>query len=149
MARKRKPTADPVSGTASPGDEGGIVSTSSTGGVSDAKEGRPAMVKEIQRDRAEEKKLDRWLARQTGKSPEEYPSGKAWERQRELFRVQLLYPEEHVVFRDHWEGEGEQLELVAREVLCHSPDRQVIEDYLAHVPREELQRVGLTYVEKP
>jgi hypothetical protein len=105
------------------------------------------MNKDIERDPGEEKKLDERLARMTGKSKEEYPSKQIWERQRELFRVQLLYPNEHVAYREHWEGEGDSLELVAVEVLCHSKDRGAVDEYLAKLSTEAFQNVCSTYVE--
>jgi hypothetical protein len=65
---------------------------------------------------------------------------------REHLRVQLLYPGEHVLFRDHYEGEGSSIYLARREVLCHSLHREVVYSHYDTLSAENRTGVHIEYV---
>lgn len=66
---------------------------------------------------------------------------------RELLRLNSLFPGEHVAFRDHFQGEGETLRLVRREVLCHSRRLPVIQRFIQNLPADERNTVCMDFIE--
>ena len=61
-------------------------------------------------------------------------------------KLPLLYPGEFVAFRDHWEGQGDDVKLTNREVLRHSRRRKVVEDFILNLG-EDRWGVFMEYVE--
>ena len=69
----------------------------------------------------------------------------------ETTRLSLLYPDEWVVFLDHWEYEGEFVRLRWREVKLHTTDES--EAWAAHnrlvasLPSSRYADVGILYMD--
>jgi hypothetical protein len=66
------------------------------------------------------------------------------------YGLQYDYPDEYVVFRDHWEGTGRKRRLV-REVLAHGPreDLKKLSDLVGALPFEEQIRVYFYFIRDP
>jgi len=56
---------------------------------------------------------------------------------RETLRIGVLYPGEHVAFRDTLEEEGDFRRLVKRKVLYHSPDSKEVDKFMQELPTEK------------
>jgi hypothetical protein len=99
---------------------------------------------------SEEKMLDERIRTLLGKGSGDY-SPEDWQSVRENLRLSLLYPGRHVVFRDRWQGRGDNLRLVERRVLFDSPNadeaRTRFQQELEATPLEEQPNLGLTFVE--
>jgi hypothetical protein len=94
-------------------------------------------------DETAETELDNGLRRLLGKGAEAYTPAE-WAALREQLRLSVLYPGEHVAFRDHW-GRDEQ--LIRREVLFHSRSLKAVQVYLDQLPTSERDGVCLDHVE--
>src|SRR5947209_4991448 len=68
----------------------------------------------------EEQLLDQRL-RERSWVPEDMDP-KLWAEAREFHRVNTLFPNKHVIFRDRWEGRGNKLRLVKVDVLLVTDD---------------------------
>jgi hypothetical protein len=102
------------------------------------------------RSTQEEKNLDKGLEKLLGKSKRDYPP-RDWKSLRENFRLELLYAGKHVVFRDRWAGEKDNLRLLERRVLFCSASADEARDWLDKelenaAPHEQCN-LGLTFVE--
>jgi hypothetical protein len=97
---------------------------------------------------ASERKLDKaakqFLAQMAAPShPPLSPRG--WASLREHLRVTTLYPGQHVVAREHWEGEGENRLLVRCEILFHSKSLRKTQRFLQQLPADVQREVTWTF----
>ena len=96
---------------------------------------------------ADDKKLAKEIEQLLGRDaftalPEDQQNGL-----KQQYKLLILYPSEFVVFRDHWQGEGNDKFLKEREVLCHSRREDVARQFLANLPDEEAHNAFMEFVE--
>lgn len=63
----------------------------------------------------------------------------------ELNRLQLLYPGEYVVYREHPALHSTDWGIVRHEVLFHSPDRPACEAYIRSLPEADRRSLSPPY----
>ncbi len=98
---------------------------------------------------ADERKLDK-LAEQFVAAvarPNQLPlAPEGWASLREHLRFNL-YRGQYIVYRDHWQGEGDEQLLVRREILFHSKSRQRAFRFLEELPKDQAQDVSCSYID--
>jgi hypothetical protein len=94
----------------------------------------------------QERALDR-VARDFAKKKRVSLSDKEFASVREQLRVDALYPGEHVVFRDHYEGKGDSLHLARREILFHSKHHSEAQQFFQNLPLADKANTCLDYAE--
>jgi hypothetical protein len=108
-----------------------------------AKEGEPMVAN---RKPAEQRRLEAGVRDLTGETPEGLgPTD--WTSLCEQFSLQVLYPGEHVAFRDHYEGSEKERRLVQREVICHSRNLLAVQKKLDALGPDEQAGVVMHYVQ--
>jgi hypothetical protein len=105
--------------------------------------------KTTSRHEADERKLDKAAEQFVAQMarPCHLPlSPKGWASLREHLRFDL-YRGQYVVFRDHWEGEGDDQLLVRREILFHSKSRRKAYQFLEKLPEDVARDVCCFYLD--
>jgi hypothetical protein len=92
-------------------------------------------------------KLDKGIQALLGKGPADYPPD-SWRRIREHLRLQVLYPGRFVLFRDHYQEEGEHRWLIQREVLATFRTMAAVQKWLAPLSDEQRLDLCVEYVER-
>src|SRR5262245_38354892 len=95
----------------------------------------------------EEARLDRKLKKFLGEGVQAY-SAEQWRGLREQMRLPLLYPGQFVAYRDHYQGKGDSLCLVRREVLEVSRTLSGLHKRLAKRGEDQQQGVHVTFIER-
>src|SRR5262245_6964018 len=94
-----------------------------------------------------ETKLDKGVQALLGKGPADYPP-EDWRTIREHLRLQVLYPGRFVIFRDHYQMDGDDRWLIKREVVHTARSMAAVQKWLAPLPEEELDDLHVLYIEK-